>query len=90
MVIEPIAFYPRYSVILTFFYTCPKFGTSPFYSILMCCFVVVVVVVVVCCFFNGPRQAKKCLRTCAKSADSDHPVHAQNCIRAFALHSYIL
>ena len=36
------------------------------------------------------RQAKKCLWTCAKCAESDHPAHAQNIIRAFAIHSYIL
>ena len=38
----------------------------------------------------GPRQAKMCLRTGAKCADSDHPAHTQSNIRAFALHSYIL
>ena len=38
----------------------------------------------------GPRQAKKCLRIWANCRDSDHPVHAQGNIRAFALHSYIL
>ena len=31
---------------------------------------------------------KKCLQTCAKCADSDHPATAQSIIRAFALHSY--
>ena len=39
---------------------------------------------------NGPRQAKKCLQTCEKCADSDPPAHAQSIIRAFAFHSYIL
>ena len=38
----------------------------------------------------GSRQAKKCLRTCAKCSASDHPAHAQSIIRAFAVHSYIL
>ena len=38
----------------------------------------------------GPRQAKKCLRTCAKCAHSDHPAHAQNIIRVFAFHPHIL
>ena len=33
---------------------------------------------------NGPRQAKNCLRTCAKSAGSHHPAHAQSITRAFA------
>ena len=32
----------------------------------------------------GLCQAKKCLRTCTKWADSDHPAHAQTIIRAFA------
>ena len=35
-------------------------------------------------------SSKKCLRTCAKWADSDHCAHAKNIIRAIALHSYIL
>ena len=34
--------------------------------------------------------SKTCLRICAKCIFSDHPVYAQNIIRAFALHSYIL
>ena len=38
----------------------------------------------------GPRQAKKCLRTCAKCADSDHRAHVQCIIWAYAFHSYIL
>ena len=38
----------------------------------------------------GPRQAIKCLRTCAKCTDSDHPAHAQTNMRTIALHSYIL
>ena len=38
----------------------------------------------------GPGQAKKCLWTCTKWADSDHPAHAQSMIWAFALQSYIL
>ena len=42
-----------------------------------------------CSSLHEPRQAKKCLRTCAKYANSDHPAHAQSIIRAFALHSYI-
>ena len=33
---------------------------------------------------------KKCLWTCTECADWDYPVHAQNTIQAFALHSYIL
>ena len=33
----------------------------------------------------GFRQAKICLRACAKCAES-HPAHAQRLIRAFALH----
>ena len=41
-------------------------------------------------FIYGSRQAKKCLRTCSKCADSDHPPHTQSIIRAFALYSYIL
>ena len=39
---------------------------------------------------NGQRQAKKCLLTCEKCADSDNPAHAQSIIRAFALYSHIL
>ena len=35
-------------------------------------------------------RPKECLRTCAKCADSDHSVHSQSIIRAFARHSYIL
>ena len=38
----------------------------------------------------GRVKRKKCLRTCAKCADSDHPSHAQSLIRAFALHWNIL
>ena len=41
-------------------------------------------------FIIGPRQAKNCLRACAKCADSHHPAHAQDIIWAFALHLYIL
>ena len=41
-------------------------------------------------FTYGPRQTKKCTRTCAICTDSFHPAHAQNTIRAFALYSYIL
>ena len=37
-----------------------------------------------------PRQAKKCLRTCTKCADSVHPAHAQSNTRPFAVHSCIL
>ena len=37
-----------------------------------------------------PQQVKKCLRTSAKSADSDNPAHAQIIILAIVLHSYIL
>ena len=33
---------------------------------------------------------KKCLRACAKYAESHDPAHAQGFIRAFGLHSYIL
>ena len=33
---------------------------------------------------------EKCLRTCAKCADLDHPAHAQSIIRAFALYPYFL
>ena len=33
----------------------------------------------------GPHQVKKCLQTCAKYADSDHPAHVQSIILAFAL-----
>ena len=32
----------------------------------------------------------KCLQTCTKCADSDHPAHAQSIIRVFTLDSYIL
>ena len=39
---------------------------------------------------HGPQPAKKCLWTCAKCADSDHPAQVQSIIRAFALHSYNL
>ena len=39
---------------------------------------------------NGSCQEKRCLRICAKCADSDHPAHTQSIIRAFALHSYFL
>ena len=42
------------------------------------------------CIWNGPPQAKKCLRACSKYAESYHPAHAQIIIRAFALHLYIL
>ena len=35
----------------------------------------------------GPRQAKRCLRTCATCADSDHPAPAQSITRAFVLSS---
>ena len=38
----------------------------------------------------GPRQAKMCLRTGAKFADSDHLSHALSIIRAFAFKSYTL
>ena len=41
------------------------------------------------CDIIRPRQVKKCLRTRAKYADSDHPACAQSIIRAFVLHSYI-
>ena len=37
-----------------------------------------------------PRQAKTCLQTCTKCADSEYPAHAQSIIRAFASHSNIL
>ena len=33
-----------------------------------------------------PRQAKKCLRACAKCVDSHYPAHAQSLIRAFVFH----
>ena len=33
-------------------------------------------------------SSEKCLRTCAKYKDSDHPAHAQRITRAFALYSY--
>ena len=33
-------------------------------------------------FQIGTAQAKKCLRACAKCADSHHPAHAQSPIRA--------
>ena len=36
-------------------------------------------------YVNGSRQAKKCLRVCAKYADSRHPAHSQSLSRAFAL-----
>ena len=38
----------------------------------------------------GPCQAKKCLRTCPKCADTAHCMDAQSIVRAFVLHSYIL
>ena len=38
----------------------------------------------------GLRQAKTCLRACAKCANSHNPARAQGLIRAFALQSYIL
>ena len=38
----------------------------------------------------GRVKRKKCLRACAKCADSDHSAHAQSLIRAFALHCNIL
>ena len=34
----------------------------------------------------GPRQAKRCLRACAKCTDQIHPTHAQSLIRAFVFH----
>ena len=37
-----------------------------------------------------PRQAKKCLRICAKRTDSDHSAHALSIIGAFSLHINIL
>ena len=38
-----------------------------------------------------PHQAKKCLRKCKqRCTDSAHYTHAQNIIRVFALHLYIL
>ena len=46
-------------------------------------------VVLAWCGFDMDR-AKKCIRTCAKCADSDHPAHAQSIIRAFVLNSYNL
>ena len=33
----------------------------------------------------GPHQAKQCLQTCTKCADSDHPVHEQSISLTFAL-----
>ena len=48
---------------------------------------------VLCGYFTKqvrPYQAKKYLRTCAKSTDSDHPAHARSISRAFAFHSYIV
>ena len=41
-------------------------------------------------FTNRPRQAKRCLQTCAKFADSGHPAHEQSIVRTFSLRSYIL
>ena len=41
-------------------------------------------------FAFWPRDAKKCLRSCAKCAYSHHLAHAQSLIRAFALHWNIL
>ena len=41
-------------------------------------------------FLYRPLQMKKCLWTCAKWADSDHPVHAQSITMAFALLLYNL
>ena len=38
----------------------------------------------------GPRQAEKCLQTCAKCTDLNHPAHTQSIIKAFDLQSYIL
>ena len=35
-------------------------------------------------------QVKKCLRTCTKCEDLDHPVYAQSINLVFALHSYII
>ena len=43
-----------------------------------------------CIKIYGPREAKKCLRACAKCKDSNHPAHAQSMFRAYALHLYIL
>ena len=42
----------------------------------------------ICPEINGPCQAKKCLRTGPKCADSDHPTHGLSIIRAFALFIY--
>ena len=41
------------------------------------------------CLINGPHQVKKFLQTCAKWADSNHPVHVQSIIQTFVLYSYI-
>ena len=38
----------------------------------------------------GPRQAEKCLQTCAKCAGSHHPAHAQIVTWSYTLLSYIL
>ena len=51
---------------------------------------IVIILINIPSIWYGPGQAKKCLRTCAKYADSDHPAHAQSIVRALALHSYIL
>ena len=40
--------------------------------------------------FIWAASSEKCLRGCAKYADSHHPAHAQGLIRAFVLHCYIL
>ena len=43
-----------------------------------------------CITLIGPRQAKTCLRPCAKYADSDHPVYSKSIIRAFTRHTRFL
>ena len=38
---------------------------------------------------HGPGQAKTCLQTYTKCAESDYPAHVQSIIQAFAFHLYI-
>ena len=54
----------------------------------------VMVMFSVCLLFlfslNGACHAKKCLQTCAKCPNSDHPAYSLSIIRAFTLFSCIL